>query len=147
MQQSLDPMAAAAAEWISPRRQEPATAFSSNAVPWPDAAADRLVELLKLPVGWDGHDARPVSRAVADYATYLLPRIARPGMPAPFIAPLSSGALQLEWHRNGWDLEIEIHAPGKLYAYAREQATGVEWERDLTDDFSEIGPMLEAVRG
>jgi len=39
--------------------------------------------------------------------------------------------LQLEWHRNGWDLEIEIEGPGQLYAYARELATDQEWEADL----------------
>jgi len=61
----------------------------------------------------------------------VLARVVRPGTPAPFVAPLASGGLQLEWHRNGWDLEIEIEGPGQLYAYARELATDQEWEADL----------------
>jgi hypothetical protein len=144
--EAFDSMTATTGRYAQPR-SEPATAFSLGRLSWADAAGDRLAELLKLPAGWDGHNAQPVSRTIVDYATYLLPRLIHPGTPPAFIAPLPFGGLQLEWHRNGWDLEIEICAPGELYAYARELATGREWERELTDDLRELAPKLEAVRG
>ena len=146
-QQSLDStVAATSAEWNVPDRQAPATAFSSSASPWSDLVADRLVQLLRLPAGWDGHNARPISRTLVDYACHLLPRLVRPGVPAPFVAPLATGGLQLEWHRNGWDLEIEIEAPGRLYVYVREVATDQESEFDLTDDLRQLQPKLDAIR-
>jgi hypothetical protein len=144
--ESFDAMTATTGRYAQ-LRSEPATAFSLGRLNWADAAGDRLAELLRLPAGWDGHNARPVSRAIVDFATYLLPRLIGPGTPPAFIAPLPSGGLQLEWHRNGWDLEIEICAPSELYAYARELATGREWECELRDDISELAPKLEVVRG
>jgi hypothetical protein len=104
-----------------------------------------LAELRRLPAGWDGHGGNPISRTVVDYACALLPRLVRPGVPPPFIAPIPSGGLQLEWHRNGWDLEIEISGPGRVYAYARELATDQEWEADFTDDLSELQPKLDVI--
>jgi hypothetical protein len=144
--ESFDSMTATTGRY-APSGDEPATAFSLGRLSWVDAAGDRLAELLRLPPGWDGHNARPVSRAIVDFTTYLLPRLIRPSAPPPFIAPLPFGGLQLEWHRNGWDLEIEISAPGELYAFARELATGTEWECELRDDLSELAPKLEAIRG
>ena len=123
------------------------TAFSApDSTGWEDKAGDRLAELMKLSPGWDGHQAPRVSRTVVDYACNLLPRLVTPGIPAPFIAPLAFGGLQLEWHRKGWDLEIEIHGPNQLYAYAREIGTGAEWERELADDLTELGAKLNAIR-
>ncbi len=126
----------------------PLTAFSTPiSTAWEEQAADRLVELLQLPSGWDGHQADRVSRTIVDYACNLIPRLVGSGVPPPFIAPLAFGGLQIEWHRKGWDLEIEIHAPGKLYVYCREVATGAEWERELTDDLTELLPKLDLIRG
>jgi hypothetical protein len=136
---------AISAEWNAAQRGQAAIAFSSVVQSWPDSMGDRLAQLLKLPPGWDGHSARPISRTIADYACSLLPRLVRPGIPPPFIAPLASGGLQLEWHRNGWDLEIEIEAPGQLYAYGRELASNQDWEIDLTDDLRELRPKLESI--
>jgi hypothetical protein len=145
LQSTASTMATPAPE---PDRLTAPIAFSGQiASGWEEKAGDRLVELLKLSPGWDGHLAAKVSRTLVDYACNLLPRLVTPGTPLPFIAPLASGELQLEWHRNGWDLEIEIHAPGQLYAYVRELATGIEWECHLADDLSELGPKLAAIRG
>ena len=137
-------VSAAASQTLSPA---PLVAFSTpNLATWEDQAGDRLVQLLRLQSGWDGHQAARVSRSVVEYACNLLPRLVNSGVPAPFIAPLASGGLQLEWHRRGWDLEIEIRRPGLLYAFAREIATGAEWDRELTDNLTELLPRLDAIR-
>jgi len=36
---------------------------------------------------------------------------------------------------------------GQLYAYARELATGDEWEADMTDDLGQLQPKLDAIAG
>jgi len=144
-QTSTPGASATSAAWNSPERQQAPTAFSSAAGSWPEAVADRLVKLRKLAAGWDGHGAQPISRTIVDYTCALLPRLVRPGVPPPFIAPIATGGLQLEWHRNGWDLEVEIEGPGRIYVYARELATGQEWETDLADDLSALQPKLNAI--
>jgi|SRR5277367_5257260 len=131
----------------APAQIQPATAFSSPSEQWADLVADRLVRLARLEPGWDGHCASPISRTIIDYVCNLLPRIMALGLPAPFIAPLPFGGLQLEWHRNNWDLEIEIHAPSRLYAYSCEVATGIESEMELRDDLAKLTPVLKVIRG
>src|SRR5437660_1648313 len=117
--------ATVSASWRQSVPEKTAVAFSTPADGWDKVVAERLVRLRLFRSGWDGHQARPISRTVVDYACSLLPQIMvmSPGVPVPFIAPLPSGGLQLEWHRNGWDLEIEIAGPGELYIYSRELAT------------------------
>lgn len=38
----------------------------------------------------------------------------------PSVHPTAAGAIQFEWHRNGVDLEIEIHPSGEISAYVEE---------------------------
>jgi hypothetical protein len=131
--------------WTDQRR--PAVAFGARSESLSDQLSDRLAQLAQFRAGWDGHRASPVSRTIIYYACNLIPRIVSTGVPVPFIAPLPFGGMQLEWHRNGWDLEIEIHAPDRLYVYTRELATGRESEMNLRDDLSGLAQVLTAIRG
>jgi hypothetical protein len=116
-------------------RASDVTAFSSYH--WQSKAAQRLADLLRLPTGWDGHLGRPVSPPIADYAFQLLQRLMlRPGLPVPSITPLAYGGIMLEWHRLGWDVEIEIDAPTSHHVYTYEIAS------QTGDQFS-LGPRLE----
>ena len=58
--------------------------------------------LLALPQGWDSYDASPI----CSIALETLGKFA--------IVPLSSGGVQLEVHRNGYDIEIEIGSDGAI---------------------------------
>ena len=131
--------------WKQSAPERTAAAFSLPPDGWEDEVAERLVRLREFRAGWDGHRASPIRSTVIDYVCNLLPKLVIGGVPAPFIAPLPSGGLQLEWHRNGWDVEIEISGPGQLYAYALEIATGHEWEKNLTDDLAQLRPKLVAI--
>jgi hypothetical protein len=107
-------------------RAPDATAFgrSSN---WMLRAAERLKELTRLPPGWDGHAGHPLSPPIADYTFQLLEKLMlRPGVPLPSITPLAYGGVMLEWHRRGWDIEIEIDAPTSHHVFTRELATSAE---------------------
>jgi hypothetical protein len=116
-------------------RASDVTAFSSHH--WQSKAAQRLVDLLRLPIGWDGHQGRPVSPPIADYTFQLLQKLMlRPGLPVPSITPLAYGGVMLEWHRLGWDVEIEIDAPTSHHVYTYEIAS------HTGDQFS-LGPRLE----
>ena len=88
------------------------SAFGVNRFPsWLLSTVDRIRELVMLPVGWDGHDGRPVDIDLAAFAVQFLLQMLEPDGPAPQIVPLSYGGIQLEWHEQGIDLDVEGDAP------------------------------------
>jgi hypothetical protein len=116
-------------------------AFSQTRTDWQPFAARRLNEIIRLPVGWDGHQGKPVNATIASYSYNLLEALlTMPAVPMPSITPLSYGGLVLEWHRRGWDVEIEIDAPASHHLFAHELASGEEWE-------SWLGPQLTQLQG
>lgn len=65
---------------------------------------DPLTALLDLAPGWDTYDARPVDPLCVDRAKAFLA--------GAWAVPVPDGGVQLEWHVNGWDLEVEFHPDG-----------------------------------
>jgi hypothetical protein len=120
------------------KRASDVTAFGGP--DWTSKAAQRFVDLIRLPEGWDGHKGRPVLPPVADYAYQLLQKLMlQPGLPLPSITPLAYGGIMLEWHRRGLDVEIEIDAPACHRVYICEIATG-------TEQHFQLGPRLDRLR-
>ncbi len=120
------------------------SAFNVRRSDWQHSAERRLSEIMRLQQGWDGHQGRPVEPATAFYAFRLLEGLlVRPGVPLPSITPLSYGGLVLEWHRRGWDIEIEIKAPLRLHVYSHELASGAEDELELGIN---VDALRDAVR-
>lgn len=66
------------------------------------------VELLLLKRGWDSYDGLPPNPDTVGLAGVIGKRIE--GLfssPANYV-PLSSGDVQIEWHCDGWDVEVII---------------------------------------
>ena len=59
-------------------------------------------ELSALSDGWDSYNAEPISQV----AIYRLESFS--------VVPMSNGGIQLEAHRDGWDIEIEIDPDGRI---------------------------------
>jgi hypothetical protein len=79
------------------------------AVPtWVQPVLDRLSELAALPQDWDSYGALPVARQSVEMALSALSAIMSEGAELPWIVPLPSGGLQLEWHRADSDIEIAL---------------------------------------
>lgn len=87
--------------------------LSSGAPSWVYQILARLNRLLELPVNWDSYGARPVHPYAVIYTIDLLKRVMREETPVPHIGPTVGGDVQIEWHRNGVDLEIEIGRDGR----------------------------------
>ena len=106
-------------------------------------ARARLDDLVSLRRGWDGHSGVPVARMTANFALKALGELLHsPKTPLPLIMPLSYGGVQLEWHRKGWDIEIEISRPCEVYFWARSIGAKSEQEYEIQSDF---GPVLHLV--
>ena len=66
--------------------------------------------------------------------------------PEPEVVPTAIGGLQVEWHRNGLDLEIQFHPDGRIRAWAEEESSGVDWEGEITRDASAVIPYFNRLR-
>jgi hypothetical protein len=64
-------------------------------------AARSLAKLRQLKPGWDSYGGKAPTREALHVAETV-------ALWAPQVVPMSHGGVQLEWHVNGVDLEIEI---------------------------------------
>jgi hypothetical protein len=65
--------------------------------------------------------------------------------PAPFLVPTSSGGIQMEWHLKGIDVEIETLSGHSLAVYFYDSINGVEWQKEVTSDWTIIGDVLSCL--
>lgn len=119
------------------------TAFGANRIPtWLLPTIDHMRELAMLPVGWDGHDGRPVDIGIAAFAIQFLLQTLEPDGPAPQVVPLSYGGIQLEWHEQGIDLEVEVEAPNRIFVSFEDQVSGEKFEREFSTDYTEVTRVM-----
>jgi hypothetical protein len=94
-------------EWIAASRER-------RSPDWlPDTVGERRA-LLELKDNWNSYGARSVRPEIVLSAIRLLEGIVQADTPEPVVVPTVRGGVQLEWHRLGADLEIEIDAPGRF---------------------------------
>jgi len=79
-----------------------------------NAVRDNLDSLRKLPHGWNSYNAAPITEAAITSAERLIDML-RTSLPA--IVPRSCGGIQIEWHEQGMNVEIEIDADGTVQPF------------------------------
>lgn len=110
---------------------------------WIQISLKRLTMVASLPNQWAGPlsrsiDHQSISRAFRIIAE-VVPDVARY---VPQIVPTVDGGLQLEWHQDGFDLEIEIAPTGESYVdYSN--AAGMKWEGEYIDLTREVARVLQ----
>ncbi len=83
---------------------------------WFSKSVEQLKDLLKLAPGWDGYGAEPISRVAFHNAVRFLATF--PSLiPPPQIVPTSEGGIQLEWHKQPVNVEIEFSPDDSIRAY------------------------------
>lgn len=105
--------------------------FGSASLPtpsWDRGLEPRFRELVSLPHGWDGYDGQPVSASCACFAASLLGSLWVEGVEAPQLVPGPDGTLQIEWHVNQFDIEIDVLGPYHIVATRTDLTTGREDE-------------------
>lgn len=111
---------------------------------WVESLRWRLDELTSLPVGWDGYLGQPVSFQCANFVVNMLERLCRERVPAPSLVPGSDGSIQVEWHRKGFDVELDVLGPQNVVA-TRVDRRKPEEEQVIfiQNDFSEIALWVD----
>ena len=101
---------------------------------WFDPLMQGFVDLLTVLQNWDSYGAGPIDAKVVHEAMNLINGLLGPTSPAPRVVPLSSGGLQLEWRRQGIDLEVVLDRDGEPFFYYRNRVNGDESEHTLPED-------------
>lgn len=118
--------------------------FDSPPPAWFSEVVRRCSQLLSLRSGWDSYGARSVDVESIIAALQVLLLTMRPRTPTPELVPTPRGTVQLEWHIQGIDLEIDVLSRG-LYRVAfedlRNERVGIE---DLTtSNLDDLNAVLE----
>jgi hypothetical protein len=93
-----------------------------------------------LEENWDSYGARRVDPRCTEAAVGLLRAILDSTTPRPFVVPTCRGGIQLEWHRGGVDLEIEIESPEQMNVFFEDANEGTCKEMTLKGS---IRPLVE----
>lgn len=111
---------------------------------WRAVVEARLKKLGTYPHGWDGYQSSPPHPSVIAYARSVLNSVMQQDTPAPSIVPMSEGGLQLEWHRNGYDIELAIFSTNDLELSITfpDEREPIE-DKPLTLSFFELSEVLE----
>lgn len=119
---------------------------SNPSSPWSLKVLERLDVLTSLPRGWDGYAGRPVNFTCALFAANLTERLYVEGVPHPQLVPGGDGTVQIEWHRNQFDVEIDVLGPYEVIAVRRNVKTGEIDELELQTDFTLLGGWIAELR-
>lgn len=117
----------------APRRELPAQLLR---------ALERVIELLQLPRGWNSHGAEPVSEAAFKRTVEFLTTYLVEDVTAPALVPTVRGGVQLEWHRQGVDIEVEVSPDGSVTWSADDRRTGEEFDAVLVGQEEAIRTWL-----
>lgn len=101
---------------------------------WFDPLMQGFVDLLTLPPNWDSYGAGTIDPKIVHYTMNFINGRLGPTTPAPRVVPLSSGGLQLEWHRKGIDVEVVFDRDEQPFFWYRNRVNEEESGHTLPED-------------
>ena len=108
---------------------------------------ERMAELVALPRGWDSRNASPVSDTALRRAIEFLLEYVADGIDGPVVVPTVRGGLQLEWHNNGVDVEVEVAPDGHVSCLAEDRLSEEPVEVSLAGNEGRIRRWLKRASG
>ena len=109
---------------------------------WVQPTLEALNSKLQLAPNWDSHGALPIDEQRVDDTIKVLIETMSGNTEAPWVVPTTDGGIQLEWHREGEDLEVEISGTRTASIYFHNANTGDEWEGPLFRNISRLRELL-----
>ncbi len=100
--------------------------------PWGD-----LARIANLDRNWDGNNSAPISNQAAVWAGRILANLDETVFLHTSIVPCNDGGVQLEWHYDSHDLEVEISPDGSLSIYSEWEATAAVTQEQQLDGITE----------
>ncbi|GEM_PF-1631245 len=112
---------------------------------WVNELEKQFDVLTSLRRGWDGYAGVPVSFTCAQFAANLIERLYIRSLPAPQLVPMPNGTMRLEWHRNEFDIEVDVLGPYDVVAYRADLLNDSEDEIEIQTDFTELAEWVAAL--
>jgi hypothetical protein len=120
--------------------------ITGNKSAWNMLLSRRFDQMCALEQGWDGYTGRPVNSSCANFAATVLEHLYREGLEAPSLVPGGDGTVQIEWHHNQFDIELDVLAPNKVRAYRYDCLSNEEQEIHVQNDFSVVNGWLNEMK-
>ncbi len=98
-----------------------------------------------LEENWDSYGAKRIDPRCIDAANSLLRAILDSSTPRPSVVPTNRGGIQLEWHRGGIDLEIEIESPPQMNVSFADEQEGTQEELTLSGNIRPLVKFLQCL--
>lgn len=124
-----------------------------SAEPKQDMGAEKALlaeidQLAALGPNWDGYGGPALDRAILDAARRFVNRIAAVVKQPPLVVPMSSGAVQFEWHQGQKILEMEVEDSSTIHYLKWDPAQGTQ-EEDVfgIDDVETAVALLQWFTG
>ncbi len=108
---------------------------------WLYPTLDRLQHLSRLSDNWDSYGGRPLTDEAVFTSLSVIARLLSDESVPPAIVPTSEGGVQLEWHREGDELEIRVAPGGEISAFRFNEAAGEAAEVDRVG-LSNLTPLV-----
>ena len=102
-----------------------------------------FADLATLTEGWDGSGAARIDRATINRALGAIEQLLPSDAPAPSVVPVPDSGLQIEWHRNRRDLEIEFSPGGAVEFYYFDEDTEEEREGPIGPNYVNVKEYLD----
>jgi hypothetical protein len=96
-------------------------ASPSPAPKWLNEFVEKTNQILSLKDDWDTYGAPQISRDSLLPIMQVLLAVMTDKISAPAVVPTSDGGIQLEWHQNGLDFEIESAPNGELTVFVEDE--------------------------
>lgn len=107
---------------------------------WQVVALNKIQTLECLPFNWNSYGSIPPTQAVLHLARLLLLSfLSDRDMPDPDLSPVPGGGIQIEWHKEGRELELEIFPDGH-FEFLR-----VEHDEILEEDSASLSKIYSLV--
>ena len=116
--------------------------------PWFHEIWGSLRELRLLEADWNGYGEQPISHDSISDTIKILHRVAKGG-PAPVVAPMYDGGIQIEWYGEDIEIEVEVPPSGPTSIYiVRPDGTEDERSAHLGDEpvWGELGAVIAQMR-
>jgi hypothetical protein len=99
--------------------------YVGQAPRWFLLLASTIHPLFGLREDWDGYGAKVVQMEALRRSVQALIPLLHDGVPMPAVVATISGGVQLEWHQDGIDVEIEFHPRGEAQILI--EGLGPDW--------------------
>lgn len=107
---------------------------------WLPYVMERLMELQRILDEPDDEIATPYPEAL-ERALPELVRFMRVDSPTPSVVPTYDGGVQFVWHKNGWDVEIEV-GPKETLVWVQRRDGSDSWDGSLDDFVGDVRSLM-----